>query len=147
MPKFREEDALRIRESCMCLNLRALARALTSRYDEALAPTSLRMTQFSLLAHVRALGGAPTPGALATAMALDQTTASRNLRLMYREGWLTARSIGRSKVVELTPAGEAKLEAAFPLWESVQGETTASFGGAETWTAVRRQMQRALAES
>jgi len=146
MTRFFQVDALRVREMCMCLTARALARNLTNRYDEALAPIGLRMTQFSLLAHVRALG-APRVGELAEAMGLDQTTASRGLDVMRRYGLITVTHEGRNRIIELTGAGDAKLAAAYPLWRRAQAEATASVGGESAWLELKRTMHDAVPAS
>ena len=141
--RFEQSDALHVRAMCMCLNARSLARDLTNRYDAALRPAGLRMTQFIVLAHVRALGGAPTAGELAAALELDQTTASRSIRLLHREGWVTVSKSGRHRIVSLTAKGEGALEAAYPLWQAVQARATASVGGEAAWLALKGDLRRA----
>ena len=79
--------------SGMCLNARKLARTLTNRYDEALKPSGLKMTQFSVLAHARAFGEIGL-SELADAMDLDQTTLSRNVELLRRDGFLAVAKSG-----------------------------------------------------
>ena len=44
--------------TCACFNLRKAARAVTQLYDEVLAPSGLRGTQFSVLAVISAAGAA-----------------------------------------------------------------------------------------
>lgn len=56
---------------------------------------------------------------------MDQTTATRNIGLLERAGFVAVGvhpDDARKKVVELTPEGQAKLEEAFPLWEEAQRE-------------------------
>ena len=77
----------------MCLNARKLARTLTNRYDEALKPSGLKMTQFSVLAHARAFGEIGL-SELADAMDLDQTTLSHNVELLRRDGFLAVAKSG-----------------------------------------------------
>ena len=58
-------------------------------------------------------------------LCMDQTTATRNIGLLERAGFVAVGvhpDDARKKVVELTPEGQAKLEEAFPLWEEAQRE-------------------------
>ncbi len=142
MTAFGATEALRVRDTCMCLNTRKLARTLTNRYDEALRPTGLRMTQFAVLAHLRAYQPI-APGDLAAAMDLDQTTMSRNLEVLRRAGYLTATKSGRYRVIELTPAGQALLDDAYPRWNAVQRDAIASVGGEELWLRLRSELAAA----
>jgi DNA-binding MarR family transcriptional regulator len=125
-------DAARLREvarACACANLRKAARALTQLFDEALAPSGLRVTQFTLLVTSRLMGES-TINELAEGMAMDRTTLSRNLKPLLRSGLLEVRpgEDGRTRLVRLTPAGERALEEAYPLWHGAQRETVSALG-------------------
>jgi len=120
-------DAARLREvarACACANLRRAARAVTQVFDEALAPSGLRATQFTLLVTNR-LAGESTINELAERMTMDRTTLSRNLKPLVRSGLLEVRpgEDGRTRLVRVTPAGELMLEEAYPLWQQAQRET------------------------
>jgi DNA-binding MarR family transcriptional regulator len=97
------------------------------------------MTQFALLAHVRALT-TPTIGDIATAMSLDQTTASRNVEVLRREGLLSVERENRRTIVDLTRAGNRALERAFPLWKAAQEEATRRAGGEAAWMDTKRRL-------
>jgi DNA-binding MarR family transcriptional regulator len=119
-------DAARLREvarACACANLRSAARALTQLFDEALARSGLRATQFTLLVTSRLMGES-TINELAERMAMDRTTLSRNLKPLVRSGLLEVRpgEDGRTRLVRITPAGERSLEEAYPLWQQAQQE-------------------------
>ena len=58
---------------CNCLALRQAARHVTQFYDQYLAPTGLRSTQFSILAKLHGLGPM-TINALARELVMDRTT-------------------------------------------------------------------------
>jgi DNA-binding MarR family transcriptional regulator len=93
------------------------ARHVTHLFDTALAPSELKLTQFSILAELAHRGAnLPTMGELAQAMVMDRSTLGHNLRPLERDRLteLTA-SEGdrRSRRVRLTPAGLAIL-GAFP---------------------------------
>jgi DNA-binding MarR family transcriptional regulator len=125
-------DASRLREvarACACANLRRAARAVTQVFDEALGPSGLRATQFTLLVTSRLMGES-TINELAERMAMDRTTLSRNLKPLVRSGLLEVRpgEDGRTRLVRLTPAGEHALEEAYPLWQQAQQETVGILG-------------------
>jgi DNA-binding MarR family transcriptional regulator len=125
-------DAAGLREAaraCACANLRKAARAVTQVFDEALAPSGLRATQFTLLVTNR-LTGASTINELAEKMAMDRTTLSRNLKPLMRSGLLEVRpgEDGRTRLVRITPAGEQALEEAYPFWKRAQQQTVSALG-------------------
>lgn len=108
--------------NCNCLGLRRAARLVSQSYDAALAPTGLRVTQYSILAILRGLGGA-TVNELARMLDLDRTTTGKNLRPLERDDLVTvARSTtdGRSRAIALTPRGLATLKEASLLWRKAQ---------------------------
>jgi len=62
-------------------------------------------------------------GQLASRLAMDRTTLTRNIRPLEQAGLLRvsrAPDDARARVLTLTRAGEDKLRAAFPLWERAQ---------------------------
>jgi DNA-binding MarR family transcriptional regulator len=125
-------DAATLREvarACACANLRRAARAVTQLFDEALAPSGLRATQFTLLVTSRLMGES-TINELAEGMAMDRTTLSRNLKPLVRNGLLEVRpgEDGRTRLVRITPAGEQALEEAYPLWQQAQQEIVGVLG-------------------
>lgn len=106
---------------CMCANVRRAARALTQRYDEALRPLGLTVTQFSILQAV-SLIGEPTQGELGELLAMDSTTLTRTLAIMTRNGWI-GKHYGadrRERRLRLTRAGEAEFNRAAPSWRNTQ---------------------------
>src|SRR5215204_472977 len=125
-------DVAKLREvaqACVCANLRKAARVVTQVFDEALTPSGLRVTQFTLLVTSR-LAGESTINELAERMAMDRTTLSRNFKPLVRSGLLEVRpgEDGRTRLVRLTPAGEHALEEAYPLWQQAQQETVGVLG-------------------
>ncbi len=62
---------------CICLAVRQAARHVTQFYDQLLAPSGLRTTQFSLLAKLRRQGPM-TINALAVEMVMDRTSGNRS---------------------------------------------------------------------
>ena len=86
-------------------------RAVTQLYDDALRPSGLRVTQFSVLAALARMGEASV-GELAEALAIDQSTLTRGVALLERRE-LTERAPhpdARVKSLRLTAQGRAALE-------------------------------------
>jgi len=105
----------------MCANLRRAARAITQRYDEALRPLGLTITQFTIL-QALSFAGEPTQGELGEILAMDSTTLTRTLAIMDRHGWI-AKKYGtdrRERRLRLTRAGESEFNRAVPYWRSAQ---------------------------
>lgn len=106
---------------CYCTQSRRAANLLTDIYDAALAPSGLRVTQFSLL---RAVGRVKTPtlGALAEATGLDRSTLGRNLRRLETDGFIRLEpgKDARTRVVSLTERAMEAMTRAEPLWRQTQ---------------------------
>ena len=116
--------------ACTCFALRAATRRLTRRYDEALAPSGLGGSQFTLLNFVAAMPGCGV-AELADLLDMDVSTATRNLRPLAAAGYLTLRAGSRDarrREVRLTPKGSSVLEKAHALWAKAQRETVNVFG-------------------
>ena len=79
--------------SCICVNLRRASRAISQLYDEAMAASGLKVTQFSLLRAVERNEPVAIT-VLADDMELDRTTLARNLAPLERDR-LLKRSAGR----------------------------------------------------
>ena len=115
--------------ACLCSNVRRAALALTSLYDEALAPHGLKVTQFSLLRAIQR-HGEPNLTELAGATGLDRSTLGRNLRVLETLGlvWLAPGHDQRDRVVALTGRGRRRVLAASGAWARVQGELSGALG-------------------
>ena len=128
--------------ACLCANARRAALALTSLYDEALAPHGLKVTQFSLLRAVER-HGEPNLTELAEATGLDRSTLGRNLRVLEGLG-LVSLSPGedqRDRVVALTAGGRARVRAAARAWAKVQDSLSSALGAdAERLVAIARRV-------
>jgi DNA-binding MarR family transcriptional regulator len=118
-------------EVCNCLALRQASRHVTQFYDQLLASSGLRTTQFSILIRLKR-AGPMTINALAKALVMDRTTLGRNILPLEREGLIDVvpgRADRRSKVLRLTKAGAARLRAARAGWTQAQTRFVAAFGG------------------
>lgn len=110
-------------EKCACGRLRRATRALTQLYDDAMEPSGLRVTQFSVLRTLHR-EGATRMTTLASSLLLDRTALSRNLDPLLERG-LVAVEVGedaRTRAIHLTPAGKRALQAATPYWRRAQRE-------------------------
>jgi DNA-binding MarR family transcriptional regulator len=116
---------------CNCLALRQAARHVTQYYDQCLAPSGLRTTQFSILAKLKRLGPT-TINALAADLVMDRTTLGRTMLPLERDGLITVRNATadrRSKELHLTKAGAARFRSALKHWSDAQTHFEAAFGG------------------
>lgn len=116
-------------QMCACFNVRKTARVVTQLYDEALRPTGLRVTQFSLLMATKNLERV-TVTRLAKMGVMDRTTLTRNLQPLEKQGLIRIESgeDRRERQVTLTPRGQQALAKAFPLWEKAQARVAEGFG-------------------
>jgi DNA-binding MarR family transcriptional regulator len=130
---------------CFAGNARMAARSVTKLYDERLRPSGLRASQLAVLWAVLALEPV-TARKLAAAIVSDETTLSRNLKVLAGDG-LIALEPGddrRSRLVTLTRAGRRALERALPLWEQAQADMRARLG-AQQADALSRGMLKVAA--
>jgi DNA-binding MarR family transcriptional regulator len=130
--------------ACACGRLRRATRALTQLYDDLMAPSGLRVTQFSLL-RTLARERRSRLSALAQALLLDRTALSRTLDPLVERG-LVAIDAGRdarTREVSLTRAGEKAIRAAEPHWKRAQDKVTARLGARklEALVATLRELE------
>jgi DNA-binding MarR family transcriptional regulator len=114
---------------CHCLAVRQASRHMTAFYDRFMAPYGLRSTQFSILSVLRRAGPLSI-NALAAELVMDRTTMGRNIRPLQRGGLVTA-VVGedrRSRLLQLTPRGLARINAARKGWTQAQVGFEAAFG-------------------
>ena len=107
--------------SCLCINLRSAAQALTRDYDAAIARSGITVSQFSLLGHIRSARSL-TVSELAELTGIDRSTLGRNLRLLEKQQLVTL-STGtdaRTRQIKLTARGRSVFREAAPHWRQVQ---------------------------
>ncbi|MCB1997045.1 MAG: winged helix-turn-helix transcriptional regulator [Burkholderiaceae bacterium] len=145
MPRTAATPASTTPRGCTSFKLRQLTRCVASRYDAELAAAGLKTTQYSLLSHVLALGPI-APGELARAMTMDASTLTRNLKPLLAAGWVVMQpgADGRSRRVELTPAGREKRAEAQRRWRAAQ-EGLQTTLGLERTAALHALLDDALA--
>ncbi len=115
---------------CACFHARSAARAITGFYDETLAPSGLRMTQFAILASVR-VRGSITMQELAAELGLDPSTMTRTLQPLDKAGLVNIEpgEDRRVKELVLTPRGHKRLAEAHGLWLQAQDGLRDRIGG------------------
>ena len=131
---------------CTCFRVRSAARRVTQIYSKHLAPTGLRISQFSLLGFVTAQGPV-TITELADLLATDRTTLTRNLRPLLSSGVVERATAADKRRHELvaTPAGRALFKRALPLWAAAEQEVRLAMGTkltADLHGALERSMER-----
>lgn len=116
-------------QGCTNLKIRQLGRMVARHYDQHLAATGLKNTQYALLSHVVKLGPI-RPGDLARRLQMDASTLTRNLQPMVAQGWLVvgAGDDARSRLVDVTDAGRAKRTEAQRAWKSAQTSLNQKLG-------------------
>jgi DNA-binding MarR family transcriptional regulator len=111
-------DARAAVRTCTGMNVRLAARRITRFLEARMQGTDMSLAQFGLMTHIAAAGD-DTIGALAERAGLDQSTLSRNLHSLEREGLVEIALVEqdlRRRAVWLTEAGARRLEAAIPAW-------------------------------
>jgi len=140
-------DAAPPAPECNCLALRQATRHVTQFYDQCLAPSGLRTTQFSILARLKR-SGPLTINALARQLVMDRTTLGRNMLPLERDGLIRIQDSAhdhRRKELHLTKAGSERFRAAGGLWHEAQVRLEAAFGHKRA--AKLRNELRALASN
>jgi DNA-binding MarR family transcriptional regulator len=129
--------------SCAAFNFRRTARAVTRLYDLGLQACGLRATQFAILTAI-AKSQPVAISRIGEILVLDQTTLTRNLRVLQKQGLLdiSPRSIQRQRFLTLTDEAVKALEIAVPLWRKVQANFLAAMGGGGTWKEYRNELER-----
>jgi len=106
---------------CYCASLRQAARAISQKYDAALRGTDLTITQFTLLNMIAEMHR-PRVNDMAEMLAMDQTSLSRTLRVMERDGLITAVAGDDKRESRwiLGARGQQRMKRAMPAWRAAQ---------------------------
>jgi DNA-binding MarR family transcriptional regulator len=102
-------------------------------YEAELRGAGMNPAQFELMSCLQARPGV-SQAALAESMDIDQTTLSRNMKVLIGQGWVTVSAgvkDGRVSTYALSEAGAAALYAAMPLWERAKAQVEGALGDAE----------------
>lgn len=134
---------------CTCFRVRGAARRVTQIYSRHLAPTGLKISQFSLLGFVSARGPVSITE-LSDLLATDRTTLTRNLRPLLASGVIERAAAGDKRRHELvaTQTGRALFKRALPLWAAAEQEVRTAMGPrltADLHGAIERSMEKLAA--
>lgn len=132
-------------EGCTVLRLHAASRLGTQLYAEYLAATGLSGPQFGTLAYL-CRDETHSVGSLAALLGADQTTVTRNLRLLEQRGLIqqaVAPEDRRRRIIRLTPEGRRAFQKALPLWQQAQATLTERLGKIQT-TELNHRLDEAM---
>lgn len=123
------ESCVAVGRCCACYHVRRAARAITRLYDDAMRPSGLRVTQYSVLMAAR-LRGPVTLSKLAELTVTERTTLTRNLTILEKKGYLhiEAGADRRERQVSITERGLEVLAVAIPLWKKAQERIEGGLG-------------------
>ena len=126
--------------ACACHKMRAAARKITRRYNDALKPAGIKVTQFTMLAAVGLFEGVSLTE-LSANLGMDRTTLSRNLGPLERQALVETYDdgVGRARSARLTGKGVNVMEIALPLWREAQDSLRRSLGD-EIWVRVHAEL-------
>lgn len=117
-PRSLRTDAEEATRLCAGWNARLASRRITRFLDGELAECGLSVAQFGLMAQVAATSD-DTLGALAGRTGMEQSTLTRNLQGLAREGLVEIAVVEgnqRRRMVWLTERGATRLKDAIPIW-------------------------------
>jgi DNA-binding MarR family transcriptional regulator len=134
---------------CITAALRAASRRLTLLYDEVMAPSGLRVTQFHILSELeRRSSEPPTVSELAEILTMERSALGQTLRPLERDGLIALgrdEHDGRRRPVELTAAGKGAIARGRPYWTKAHKRFERFFGD-DTGLAALRTTLREIAE-
>lgn len=122
-----------LRTLCNCLALRQASRHVTQFYDQVLAPSGIRTTQYSIL-HRAQTQGPLTVNALADQLVMDPSTLTHNLRPLLKDGLVVlevGRTDRRQRAIAITPEGQGVYRKARPLWLRAQADFERAVGNTQ----------------
>ena len=117
-PRSLRTDAEEASRLCAGWNARLAARRITRFLDGEMVEAGLSIAQFGLMAQVAAASD-DSLGALANRTGMEQSTLTRNLQALAREGLVEIAVVEgnqRRRMVWLTETGANRLKDAMPVW-------------------------------
>ena len=115
--------------SCMCISIRKAANHISKVYDHELSVLDIKITQYSALKNIQALGN-PSVNELSKTLDLERTTVLRNLDKLKKMDLISYKKddVYKVKVISLTVNGKKKLNEAKVIWEKTQQKFLNAFG-------------------
>ncbi|NOJ92422.1 MarR family transcriptional regulator [Corallococcus sp. CA049B] len=135
------------RTLCNCLALRQASRHVTQFYDQVLAPSGIRTTQYSILHRVQTQGPL-TVNALAEQLVMDPSTLTHNLKPLLKDGFVVlevGRTDRRQRAIAITPEGQGVYRKARPLWLRAQADFERAVG--DTQASALRDLLAAVSRT
>ena len=116
-------------EQCLNLNMRKANRVLNSIYDGHLHVCNIKGGQYTIL-RVISKFKQTTNRELQDILLIDQTTLSRNLKPLIRDGLIDVNQGEdlRVKLLSLSPAGKKLFKQASKYWQKAQNEVKQRLG-------------------
>ena len=126
------ESKPRTASPCIAGAMRAASRRLTMLYDEVMAPSGLRVTQFHILSELeRRTSKPPTVTELCEILTMERTALGQTLQPLEREGLVEQirdESDRRRRPVRLTPAGQRAVIRGRKYWAEAHAHFERFFG-------------------
>ena len=114
---------------CICISIRKAANNISKLYDRELSVLHIKITQYSALKNIQALGN-PSVNELSKTLDLERTTVLRNLDKLKKMDLISYKKndVYKVKVISLTVNGRKKLNDAKVIWEKTQQNFLNAFG-------------------
>lgn len=130
-----------VAQTCAALHSRVFSRLITRHYNNKLASTGLRITQFSVMNAIKVFPP-ESIHQLAEILGMERTSLQRTVEKLIDKGLLKSEPTGnrRSLGLSLTPEGEKIYLEALECWEDAHKEFT-SMVGEENWAKTSKQLQ------
>ncbi len=114
---------------CLESNSRKMSRVLSAIYASGMKESQLKTSQFSLLSVIRGYGKISI-GQLSKVMLMDQTTVTRNIKVLQKSALVSivAGNDRRVKEISLTKKGQEIHKQALPYWRTIQSKVWDKLG-------------------
>ena len=108
-------------EHCLAHAIRRADRVVSQLYNAHLAPLGIRVTQFSILRALDSMGNT-TASQIQDVLVMDQTTVSRALKPLIRDGYIFVAegATKREKSLSLSKEGMRLYKQALGPWSEAQ---------------------------
>jgi len=131
--------------------MRKSSRLINQFYETRLSELNLKSGQFSILRAVN-YKQPTTNKELQGILVLDQTTLTRNLKPLFRDGYLKLSvnpDDARVKLISHTAEGKALYDRAIPIWQKAQEDLADKLGETEAKNilSLSQSLVKALATS
>lgn len=127
---------------CAALHSRVLSRLVTRLYNQKLADSGLRITQFSVLNAIKAR---PPESIfqLSELLGMERTSLQRTVDKLIEKGLIEAEPTGNKRALglSLTAQGEASYQLALQGWLAAQQHFEALVGS-DSWEQISRELRR-----